>query len=143
MLTGSDEDEGGSSVDNTSSGRQDGGGSTVPDRLVDTPEFTGGGSRRTRAVQIRVSVDSLELQLSDHPCLHSRDRPSDPGGVGAAERQLAIHDQCRVRGLKRHTNNVRWDSFLTEKVVRDCGDGGSCVGRQGTNRQVDGSDSRE
>ena len=57
VLTGSNEDEGGSSVDNTSSGRQDVGRSTVPDRLVDTPEITGGGNRSTRAIQLRVNID--------------------------------------------------------------------------------------
>jgi hypothetical protein len=55
-LTGGDEDEGGSSVDNTSSGREDG-SCTVLDGLVDTPVEAGGGSRRTGAVQFRVGGD--------------------------------------------------------------------------------------
>ena len=62
ILTGGKEDEGGSSVDNTGSVRQDGGRSTVPDGLVDTPEFAGGSSRRARAVQLRVSMDLLKLR---------------------------------------------------------------------------------
>ena len=61
MLTGSDENEGGPSIDNTSSGRQDVGRSTVPDGLVDTPEFPGGGNRRTGAVQLRISMDLTSL----------------------------------------------------------------------------------
>ena len=70
-LTGGDEDQGGSSVDDTSSGREDG-SCTVLDGLVDTPEFVGGGSPRAGAVQFRVSTEILELEFSDHMYLHGR-----------------------------------------------------------------------
>ena len=138
-LTGGDQDEGCSSVDNTSSGREDG-SRTVLDGLIDTPVEIGGGGRRFGAVQFRVSMEILELELSDHMCLHGRNRSSELSGVGATERQLAILVWFRGRGLKRDGNNVGWDGSLAEEVVRDCGDGGICVWRQGANRQVDGSD---
>ena len=89
-LTGGDEDEGGSSVDNTSSGREDGGRSTVPDGLVDTPEFAGGESPSTGAVQFRVNMQSLELELRDHTCLHECECSGELSGVGTTECQLAV-----------------------------------------------------
>ncbi len=91
-LTGGDEDESGSSIDNTSSGREDGGGSTVADGLVDTPEFAGGESPCTGTVQFRVSMQILELEISDHTCLHERECSSELSRVGATERQLAVLD---------------------------------------------------
>ncbi len=49
VLTSGDQDERGASVDDTGGAREDGGGSTVPDGLVDAPVITGRESRRTRA----------------------------------------------------------------------------------------------
>ena len=57
MLTGGDEREGGSSIDNTSIGPQDG-RTTVRDGRDNTPEKAGGENRRTRPVQLGVSIDS-------------------------------------------------------------------------------------
>ena len=69
--TSGDEDESGSSVDNTGSGREDG-SCTVLDGLVDTPVQAGGGSRRMGAVQFHVSMEISGLDLSDM-YLHGRD----------------------------------------------------------------------
>ena len=114
-LTGSDEHQGSSSVDDTSSVLQDGGRmTTVHDGLVNTPEKVGGEGFRSRTVQLRISTDCLDLEPSDNACLHIRDRPSVLSGVGATECQLAIVDRFLVRGLKRHGNKVRLDSVLTE-----------------------------
>jgi len=55
LLTGGEEDEGGSSVNDTGGGREDGGGSAVPDGLADTPEFASMDRRRTGAVRFRVN----------------------------------------------------------------------------------------
>ena len=57
-LTSDEEDQGGSSVDNTSRVREDSSG-IVRDGLVDTPVAIGGGSRRTGAVQFPVSMEIL------------------------------------------------------------------------------------
>ena len=84
-----------------------------------------------------------KLKLRDRACLHPRYRSSELSGVGTTECQLAILLAASCRGLKRHSNLVRWDSSLAEQVVRDCGDGRICVWRQSPNRQVDRSDPLE
>jgi hypothetical protein len=60
-LTGGEQDQGSSGVDNTSSAREDRSG-TILDRLVDTPVEAGRVSRRRRAVRFRVSMEVFELE---------------------------------------------------------------------------------
>ena len=85
-------------------------------------------------------MEILELELSDHACLHGCDRSGVLGGVGATEGQLAILAVVGRRGLKRHGNKVRWDGPLAEQVIGDCGDGGIFVWRQCSDGQVYRSD---
>jgi hypothetical protein len=68
-LTGGEQDQGGSGVDNTGRGREDCGG-TVLNGLVDTPVLVGWVSHRGGAIQSRVSNEILQSELSDHGCLH-------------------------------------------------------------------------
>ena len=139
-LTGGDQDQRGSSVNDASSGREDR-SSTILDGLVDAPVEVRRLSRSGGAVQFWVSIE--KLKLSDRACLHPRYRSSELGGVGTTERQLAILLAAGCRGLKGHCNLVNWDGSLAEKVVRDSGDRGICVRRQRPNRQVDRSDPLE
>ena len=60
LLTGGEQDKGGSGVDNTSSSRENG-SRTVLDGLVDTPVLVSWGSRRGRAIQLYVSNEILHL----------------------------------------------------------------------------------
>lgn len=61
-LTGGEQDKGRSGVDNTGRGREDS-SRTVLNGLVDTPVLAGRVSRRRRAVQFRVRMEILELEL--------------------------------------------------------------------------------
>ena len=64
------------------------------------------GDNRTRVIQLDVSMDLLDLGLSDHACALERDWPSKLSGVGATERQLAILDRCRGCGLKKYAKRL-------------------------------------
>jgi hypothetical protein len=108
-LTSGDEDAGGSGVEITSCGTEDGRG-TVLNGRIDTPVLTRWGGGRNGAVQFPVSVNILKLE--GVRCLRPGDGISELSGISATERQHAILDQRLGCGFKIHGKEVGGDSPL-------------------------------
>lgn len=119
VRVGGEEDEGGSGVDDTGGGAQDG-STVIVHALVDTPVRT---SRRSGG----------ERDVGDGS--------SDLGGVGSTEGELAVGNGLRGGGSVVDTDDLGGDGSLRLEVV---GDGGDGVGvGDGAFGEVDGTNTED